>query len=900
MPNRKIITDPHTIIHPDNRWLPTREELDQTSFINLLPPLVHKIRNAVYEWRNKNYKGATQTSKQLLEYWFQKEHTVIKDEQEIEFQYYFAQREAIESIIYLYEIAQAHDKFNLMRFDSSGQISTGMFIEDWTRYVIKMATGSGKTKVASLVIAWSYFNKLYEENSNLSKNILLIAPNIIVLNRLLKDFKDKNVFKDDPVIPVDGWHQKNWNTDFQITVHVQDEVKAISPAGNLFITNVHRIFLSSYQDPTFENDDVTDYFLGKKPSPDADKDKGTDLGKILRSDKIKDLLIINDEAHHIHDEKLAWFQNIKDINNTLKLKQGNPISLQVDFTATPKHRGGAIFVQTICDYPLVEAIQQNVVKKLVLPDEPSRAKLREKETDEFVERYKDYVDLGFVEWKKQYDQYKKIKTPLLFVMTTTTQESDEIADYLHSNFQEFQNKNSILVIHTNKSGEIDEKTKSKKSKEELEKLRKAADEVDLDKSPYKAIISVLMLREGWDVKNVTTVVGLRPYSDSSNILPEQTVGRGLRRMFPELPELPDEELAVIGTDAFMEFVESIKEEGVELSYRPMGLQYKPKKSLIIEPDKENKKKDIDELDIQLPVLTPRIYKEYKKLELIDIFKFKNNRVRIKEYSKEQLREIIFTDLDGEFSHKIDFEGAEIDYRNVVAFFTNSILKESRLFSGFEVLYPKVRDFIKYKLFEKEVEIEDKNIIRNLSDTAPKRIIFETFRDAISKLTITDAGSAEVRRHIKLRDVKPSVFKYQTHFYPSKSVFNIVVGDSDFEIQFASFLDSCEDIISFAKNIQSTYFKIEYQAEDGNIKNYYPDFIVKMDAKTIFIIETKGREDLDDIRKVDRLKLWCEDVNNSKTEKIKYIPLYIKEENWNKYKKNLTSFQEVIEISENLE
>ena len=76
--------------------------------------------------------------------------------------------------------------------------------------------------------------------------------------------------------------------------------------------------------------------------------------------------------------------------------------------------------------------------------------------------------------------------------------------------------------------------------------------------------------------------------------------------------------------------------------------------------------------------------------------------------------------------------------------------------------------------------------------------------------------------------------------------------------------------------------------------------MKRDAKTIFIIETKGREDLDDIRKVDRLKLWCEDVNNSKTEKIKYIPLYIKEENWNKYKKNLTSFQEVIEISENLE
>jgi len=321
--------------------------------------------------------------------------------------------------------------------------------------------------------------------------------------------------------------------------------------------------------------------------------------------------------------------------------------------------------------------------------------------------------------------------------------------------------------------------------------------------------------------------------------------------------------------------------------------------LIIEPDKENKKKDIEKLDIELPILTPRIYKEYKKLELIDIYSLKNNRVRIKQYNKEQLHEIIFTDLDGVFSHKIDFKGAEIDYRNVVAFFTNSILKESRLFSGFEVLYPKVRDFIKYRLFEKEVELEDKNILRNLSDASPKRIIFETFRDAISKLTVSDAGSAEIKRFIKLREVKPSVFRYQTHFYPNKSVFNIMVGDSDFEVGFAHFLDTCEDIISFAKNIQSTYFKIEYQAEDGNIKNYYPDFIVKKDIKTIYIIETKGREDLDDIRKINRLKLWCNDVNDSKKEKVKYIPLYIKEEKWNKYKKNLTRFQDIIGISENL-
>ncbi|MBC8415490.1 MAG: DEAD/DEAH box helicase family protein [Candidatus Cloacimonetes bacterium] len=880
--------DPYSIMPPDTRWVPSGREFREFAYNLLLPPLVHKIREAVFDWRLKNYEGATETSKQLLKHWFQTEHRNIIDDEEIQFQYYFSQREAMESIIYLYEVVEAHDKFNLMRFDSSGRISGNMFYENWTRYVIKMATGSGKTKVASLVTAWSYFNKLYETESKLSKNILLIAPNIIVLNRLKKDFEGLKIYKEDPIIPEDGFADKNWQSDFQLTVHIQDEVKAISPAGNLFLTNVHRVFLSSHKESSFEDDNVADFFMGIKPSPDADKDKGTDLGRILRSDKIKDILIINDEAHHIHDESLAWFKNIEDIHNTL-LQKNNGLSLQVDFTATPKHRKGEIFVQTICDYPLVEAIKQNVVKSLVLPDVASRAKLKEKESDDFIERYEDYINLGVVEWKKQYDHFKKIKTPLLFIMTTKTEQSDKVSEYLEQNYPIF--KNSVLVIHTNKSGEIIENTSSKKSKEELEILRKAADKVDSDNSPFKAIISVLMLREGWDVKNVTTVVGLRPYSDSSKILPEQTIGRGLRKMFPlDVTE----ELAVIGTNAFVEFVESIKVEGVELGYRPMGSQFKPKQSLIIEPDKDNAKKDLEKLDIPIPVLTPRIYREYKKLELIEINEFHNKKVNVWKFKEEELREIIFTNLDGEFSHKIDFTNTDIDFRNVVSFFTNAILKESRLFSGFEVLYPKVRDFIKFKLFTEIVDLKDKNILRNLSEPSPKKIIFSTFKDAISKLTISDSGSAEVKNYIKLRKIKPAIYNNQDYLTPKKSILNKIVGDSKFELEFAAFLDECNDIISFIKNILSVHFKIEYQNEEGNISNYYPDFVVKKDDKTIYVIETKGREDLEDIRKINRLKIWCNDVNKYKT-KYKYYPVYVKQKEWDKYKKDIKNFADIVEL-----
>ncbi|HEC64816.1 MAG TPA: type III restriction endonuclease subunit R, partial [bacterium] len=512
----QFIKDPYATLGPDIRWVPARDDLFLTAYEKFLPPLVHKVRHTVKKWRDNNYEGASETSKNLLNFWFNTRRSEEKKEQ---FIYYFAQREAIESIIYLYEVAEAKDKYELLRFDSSGGVSTGMFPETWPRYVVKMATGSGKTEVAALVIIWSYFHKLYEKNSPLSKNFLLIAPNIIVLNRLKKDFENQKIFKKDIIIPENGFKDRNWKSDFQLTVHLQDELKAISPTGNLFLTNVHRVFLSEHTIPTFEDSDVSQYFLGLKPKSDADKNKGMDLGEVLRSNKLKDLVILNDEAHHIHDEKLAWFKNIRDINNKLKLKYGNGLSLQADFTATPRHDNGAIFVQTICDYPLVEAIKQNIVKMPVLPDEASRAKLKEKPSSKFVERYEDYIHLGYVEWKKQYDELKDEKVPLLFFMTRETKESDNLANYLESRYPEF--KKATLVIHTNKSGEIAEST-SKKSKDDLDKLRKAADSVDSDKSPYKAIVSVLVLREGWDVQNVTTIVGLRPYSAESNILPEQT------------------------------------------------------------------------------------------------------------------------------------------------------------------------------------------------------------------------------------------------------------------------------------------------------------------------------------------------------------------------------------------
>jgi type III restriction enzyme len=224
-----------------------------------------------------------------------------------------------------------------------------------------MATGSGKTKVLSLLIAWSYFHKLYEVDSTFARNILLIAPNIIVLDRLRTDFDGLKIFFNDPILPDNGFHGQNWRDDFQVSLHIQDDVRVVRPTGNLFLTNIHRVYLGDVVEPSLDDDDLRDYFLdpfGPKPVGKT-TDSKTDLGEIVR--ELDELAVFNDEAHHVHDARMAWFKSIQDIHHRM-LQKDCKLSLQIDVTATPKHDNGAIFVQTVSDYPLVEAIHQNVVK----------------------------------------------------------------------------------------------------------------------------------------------------------------------------------------------------------------------------------------------------------------------------------------------------------------------------------------------------------------------------------------------------------------------------------------------------------------------------------------------------------------------------------------------------------
>jgi len=868
-------SSPFDVLDPEVRWFPADETLRDTTMDKLMPPLVAQLRRKVKEFRDGGYRGASETSRSLLQWWFDEPHLLPgKDTILGNFRYYFAQREALETLIYLYDVVGAKDKFDLMRFDSSRLVSAGMFDESWRRYVIKMVTGSGKTKVMSLALAWSFFHKLYEPDSELSRNFLVIAPNIIVLDRIYHDFQGLRIFFEDPVLPENGYGGRDWRDDFQLTLHKQDEVRVTRATGNIFLTNIHRVYSGEEIMPSPDDENTMDYFLGTRPTGKT-TDSKVDLGMIVRD--IDELMVINDEAHHIHDAKLAWFKSIEDIHNRL-LQKGGALSLQVDVTATPKHNNGAIFVQTISDYPLVEAICQNVVKHPVLPDGPSRAKLSEKQSAKFTEKYADYLDLGVVEWRKACEEHRKMgKKAILFVMTDDTRNCDEVAEYLETRYPDLAGV--VLTIHTKDNGEISEAA-SGKAKEELELLRRQSNEIDSEAGPFKAIVSVLMLKEGWDVRNVTTIVGLRAYSAKSNILPEQTLGRGLRKMYPGETE---EYVSVVGTDAFMEFVESIQAEGVELERGAMGEGTKPKTPLVVEVDRENRNKDIDALDIEIPLLSPRIYREYKNLGELDETAFVFRSVEYRRFSEEEQRAIVFKDVaTGDVAHTTVLDGATVaDSGSAIGYFTQAIMKELRLISGYDTLYGKVKGFVRDSLFGNSVDLESPNTLRNLSEASAAKTIIETFKSAINDLTVRDRGNAEIRDTIKLRKTRPFVVKDQAYLIPKKCVFNRVIGDSPLELEFAAFLERCQDVAAYAKNYLAVHFTLDYVKSDGDISNYYPDFIVRLTDGRVVIVETKGQEDLDVPLKMERLRQWCEDVNTARPA-APFDFAYVDDEGYGKY------------------
>ncbi|MDE2696503.1 MAG: DEAD/DEAH box helicase family protein [Chloroflexota bacterium] len=818
--------------------------------------LVPSIRVAVHDWRSSGYEGATETSQRLLRYWFESDHLNAAGE---EWLYYYCQREAIETLIYLYEVVKAQSLYDLARhYDEKRVVQVNPADDRWARYVFKMATGSGKTKVMSLAIVWSYFNARFEHDrrGEYTQAFALIAPNVIVYQRLLEDFRGGAIFRDDPLIP------PAWESDWQFTVVTRDDPVVSSTPGTLYLTNIHQLYDSRGRSrATAEPDEMTAVLGGPRPGAL----EGTGIGLRERMLSHDELMVLNDEGHHLHTDELEWSKVIERMDDELRSRTGSGLRAQLDFTATPKHENGALFQEIVVDYPIAQAVEDRIVKRAILGE--LRGEI-EYAADNAADRHRDKLHAGIEKWREQRDALEDVKrNPLLFVMAENTKAADEVGDWLK--MQADFSDESVLVIHTNRHGEIVEGA-SRAKQQELEVLREAARKVDEPGNPYRAIVSVLMLREGWDVRTVTTIVPLRAYSASSQILPEQTLGRGLRRMWPVATGDLREEVIVIEHEAFRQFWDrELEDEGFDIQRVPVA-RLRPKiRTVLVDKSKLD-------YEIEVPRLTPSLVVAVPDLSQIDVHQLPVHRLHLPlpgTIAEEPLlytgRDMLTREVVDEAEFERDFPADPAGYLNVL---TRLVLRECRLANlsdGFAKLAPLMKRYIEGVMFVGQADMGDRRVMMRLNGGDAKSLLFDVFVRAIRELSIVERESEPTGERIRVSATEP----YPTTrpvLTAKKTVFNLVPCDSTLEERFVRWLDDrATDVLAFAKNEPAVHFEVPYVSPGGGVRYYRPDFLIRT-PQAMYVLETKGLETLEVPLKDQRMARWCQDATALTGQDWRYV------------------------------
>lgn len=807
---------------------------------------VPAIRESVRAWKAKSYQGITETTRELFNYWFYTDHKLASGKR---FKYHKAQQEAIETLVYVHEVAgikNRKDLYNQFAYQSSDLRIPAY--DEFARYAIKMATGSGKTKVMAMAIVWQIANALHNSR-DYAKNFLVLAPNVIVFERLRKDFENGSMFRTDPLIPK---HLK-WILDIQY--YMRGDTERGSSFGAVYLTNIQQFYERGSRGKDEEPEIMTD-ILGDKPP--ANKTDVTDFDERIAK-REGNLMVLNDEAHHTHDENSQWNLFIH------RMHEQKPMVMQLDFSATPRYSKGSLFAWTISDYPLKQAIMDQIVKRPL----KGISHLEEAKSDIASKRYEGFLVAGVLRWKEYYEQLMALgKKPILFIMMNDTKEADDVGDWLRSKYPADFGGEKTLIIHTDSSGEV--------SKKDLDLARKASVEVDNDKSAVNAIVSVLMLREGWDVQNVTVVVGLRPYTAKANILPEQTIGRGLRLMFHGTGSSYIERVDVIGNKAFISFVEDLEKiEDLKFDSFELGKDKLNIQVICVMDDKM-------QFDISIPDISSMLERKKslaEEISNIDVMLMDISPIPFKADEIRDLKRFIYEGRDiltDEVLIKREFAIPEAQTaEEVIGYYARKIAGDAKLPSHFSVLAPKIKEFFTHKAFGREVDLSEPGSIKAISSKIAQFITIREFTKILRKMVIEEKEPVLHAESILLSSTKPFPTS-KLLFEGKKCVFNYVVCDNEYERSFAKSLDGAEDVKAFAKLTEQFGFCIPYTDSVANLRNYYPDFVAVGTDETHYLIETKGRNDLDVLQKDKYAKLWCDKASALSGTKWIYIKVMQKD------------------------
>lgn len=878
--------------------------------------LSERLKGEVDSWEQEGWPGVTGTTYELLRYWF------TRDENTPE-RFFECQKKAVETIVYCHEILQVQNLEQLYQRVAPDLLLRSQAIldevrdVDFPKYCLKMATGSGKTWVLLALLVWQYFNKSNGEVPNgakgeskdwYSQHCVIVAPGREVLNRLLdamKGHRDPEHNSRDPNtadIRKPLFVPEAWRNKFNIQILEPFDVRPNTPPPEgpfAFLTNWQQFVLRKDDESLWEQ--MTGAEIGEQP-------RGDFLLDYFAS--YSDLVVMNDEAHHLHmtkgevQEELVWRKFIRRLRERIAAYHGKATGtfVQYDFSATPFFGSGrkrTFFLHIVYDYDLIHAMRDMLVKQLFLEKRLAlstdsldfRARRKEAESGERTSEIIGLsqgqlilLEIGRRKLEALAEEFRSKgidKKPVMMVLCEETEVAGLVTKHFRTVVDEKgvpYDEKCVLQIHTD-LGET-----------ELEAARKRLDLIDDNKDPLNVVVSVLMLREGFDRKNIAVIVVLR--ATDSDLLLEQIVGRGLRLMFPpeaheaiwqakvdsieeikrnRVPSSSFDFLFIVEHPRFENFYQRLREEGYLISEGDSSKAKVTGDLLAVDAVPSR----IPEFDISWPI---QVFDQgtFPDLAEIDVSKLpRYSMLTTFAQLKEGLGKLIIQEMHyptGKRTKTWKFETNVFSYEFFLARAAHAISEAGKtpVLSGHLAdIAQLVDEYVSKHLFGEEINFGDSSNCQVLNYPVIFDFIVEQVRKAIL-LELGDIHYQATGRWRKLSDLTRLLLRERTSVETWKSIYSrqgFASKGGGFERDFMlDTLEQSAEVLAYSKLDRRHALLIPYRDEYGILRDYEVDFLVKTPAR-IYLVETKADKDLEDptvLLKAKAARSWCETASGLAT------------------------------------
>lgn len=817
-----------------------------------LNEFVNELRGEIREWRRAGYPGTALVTRRLLEWWFERDEERKAQGK----RFFFCQQEAVETVIYLYEVK------NRQKMPETG---------DFVRYAIKMATGTGKTLLMALLITWSALHKRKVSNSSLSENFLVMVPNLTVRDRVSGFPRG------------DGLDSTGAANLYEVFETVPPEyLQDFNP--NVIVKNWQAMSATSSPDDWIGDDfEEEGRFVPASVLWAIQRRRRRDPEAGIRQliQNWHDLFIINDEAHHVYGEKrvskgeepdyVMWNAILNRISRVAR------VCLVVDTSATPWYGSGSpkpdgtLFEWLVSDFSVYDAFESGLIKVVRLPEEKERGRIYldlwddvkgAKTKEEYLSACKGAIEHIYSAWKEEYQSwlselaFARGPSPVVLIVASDSTRAKWIFEHVTRDYTVLKNPSQDdpikwVTIQVD-SGVFD----AERGKEAI--LRKMVNTVGSSGQPgegVRCIVCVNMLSEGWDVKSVTHILGLRAFV--SPLLTEQIIGRGLRRTNYGVLNQPLAERSGESDETVDAFGIPFVGFPVERRKRPRTGEWGQKPvTIVVTEGKGAYRTMVPNVRSWAAGITQPLSEVIKVQQLPELIIRPNEtppEVTVRPVVGNQPQQIMTLE---EFRKEYPLLRSFFLLANELVDRTNPS-NENDLAVGptFEELVEVVQEY-----FQKRVSAQTPSDLRDIGIWYWRKRALDILETGIRGASgngvrgIPILGAPEVLDTTFLHQFQWTGVSYKG----KKTHTNLVPCHTQLEADFASFLDSAKDVMRYIKN-EKFGFSITYY-QNSRPRQYYPDFIVVQrghDGHEIFwLSETKGEIRPDTFLKSEAAGIWC--------------------------------------------